>query len=140
MKYSATALIVGHNNKKPTIMTNIEQHGINWMDKQSRFALIGAGSGVLLSIHDGWRKSTVQLTLPQRIGNGVTSLLCSGLFLKKLTPITGMQLLTNVRTSAVCGGKLATFFNLWPLQSASIQLRRLPLSSATRWIAYEKQL
>ena len=40
-----------------------------------------------------------------------------------------LQLLTNVRTRAVCSGKLAPF-NLWPLQSASIQLRRLLLSSA----------
>ena len=37
----------------------------------------------------------------QRIGNGVTCPLCSGLFFKELTPITGMQLLTNVRTRAV---------------------------------------
>ena len=46
----------------------------------------------------------------------------------------------NARTRAACGEKLAHFFNLWPFQSASIQLRRLLLSSATRWRAREKQL
>ena len=39
MKYSANGLIVGHNNKKPTIIKSMEQHRINRMDKQSRFAL-----------------------------------------------------------------------------------------------------
>ena len=38
MKYSANVLIVDRNNKKPKI---IKKYGneINWMDKQSRFAL-----------------------------------------------------------------------------------------------------
>ena len=39
MKYSASGLIVGRNNKKSTIIKRMEQHGMNWMDKQSRFAL-----------------------------------------------------------------------------------------------------
>ena len=41
MKYSANGLNVGHNNKKPTTIKSVEQHGINWMDKPSRFALAG---------------------------------------------------------------------------------------------------
>ena len=89
--------------------------------------------------HDRWRKSTVQHTATAYRQWRHQSTVQQTVF-KELTPITGMQLLTNVRTCAVCGKKWAHFFNLWLLQSASIQLRRLLLSSATRWIAYEKQL